>query len=83
MMDYRFKISLILLEVLGESGDNPRIFEEDQNLYEGGIGLDSLDTAAFSVFLEREFGHDPYSEGFFPQTFGEVIAYYKEHPPVR
>ena len=49
---------------------------DDTALYQGGLGLDSLDTAEFSVLLEKDFGHDPYSNGIFPRTIGDVVAYY-------
>lgn len=47
-------------------------------LYEApdGLGLDSLEIAALSAGLEGRFGHDPYTAGVFPQTFGELVSYY-------
>lgn len=50
----------------------------DVSLYETGIGLDSLDTAAFSSMLEAEYGIDPYSEGVFPETVADVLRFYEE-----
>lgn len=49
----------------------------DSSLYETGIGLDSLDTAAFSSMLEAEYGTDPYSAGEFPETLADVIKFYE------
>jgi acyl carrier protein len=42
----------------------------------GGIGLDSLDMAVLSSVLEREFGSDPFSQGIFPRTVAEILAFY-------
>ncbi len=53
----------------------------ESSLYETGIGLDSLDTAAFSSMLEAEFGIDPYSAGDFPETLADVLSFYEERTP--
>ena len=42
----------------------------------GGVGLDSLDMAVLSSQLEREFGSDPFSQGIFPRTVAEIMAFY-------
>ena len=44
-------------------------------LFEGGIGLDSLETAELSALLEDEYGTDPFTETL-PQTVGEIFAFY-------
>lgn len=49
----------------------------DTSLYEAGIGLDSLDTAAFSSMLEAAYGTDPYSAGVFPETLEDVLRFYQ------
>ena len=49
----------------------------DESLYETGIGLDSLDTAAFSSMLEAAYGVDPYSAGVFPETLRDVLRFYE------
>lgn len=41
------------------------------------LGMDSLELAELSAILEDELGHDPYSEGLVPETFGELVAYYE------
>ena len=51
-------------------------------LYDGGYGLDSMDTATLSAMLGEQFEVDPYSDGAFPQTLDEIIAYYASRIPV-
>ncbi|MDP2325911.1 MAG: hypothetical protein Q8N51_18050 [Gammaproteobacteria bacterium] len=46
-------------------------------LYQGGLGWDSLDAAEFSARLEAAFGADPYSEGVFPNTVGDIVGFYE------
>ncbi len=70
------KVESILQTILAEKGIERQSFQPDETLYEDGLGLDSLDTATFSVHLENEFGTDPYSAEQFPQTINEVITYY-------
>jgi hypothetical protein len=45
-------------------------------LYEGGYGLDSMDTATLSAMLADQFERDPYSFGKFPRTLGEIQDWY-------
>ena len=47
----------------------------ETSLYQDGLGMDSLDAAEFSVLLETAFGSDPYSDGEFPRTVGDVIRF--------
>ena len=51
-------------------------FTADMPLYAEGIGLDSLETAELSAFLEDEHGSDPFSSGTMPQTLNEIVAFY-------
>ncbi len=51
-------------------------------LYDGGYGLDSMDTATLSAMLGERFEDDPYTDGTFPQTLNEIIAYYSSRAPV-
>jgi acyl carrier protein len=51
-------------------------FTRDTDLYEDGIGLDSLATAELSATLEDELGSDPFSAGDLPQTVGDIIDFY-------
>jgi acyl carrier protein len=52
-------------------------FGTETRLFDGGIGLDSLQTAELSVTLEDELGRDPFSEGEMPQSVGEIIDFYE------
>ena len=52
----------------------------DTNLYADGLGLESLDAAELSARLESRYGSDPYSEGDFPQTVGEIVRFYEGLP---
>lgn len=61
---------------LDVAGKLPDEFGPDTPLFEGGAGLDSLETAELSALLEDEFGSDPYSEGELPQTVGEILGFY-------
>lgn len=47
-------------------------------------GLDSLGFAILVTRLEEELGYDPFSEAeeaFYPQTFGEFVAFYEKYRP--
>ncbi len=47
-------------------------------------GLDSLGFAILVTRLEEELGYDPFSlssEAYYPQTFGEFVAFYRENAP--
>jgi acyl carrier protein len=56
--------------------------EATTGLYADGLGLDSLETAELSAFLEDEVGVDPFSEGLLPQTVGELLDFYGAAEPV-
>jgi acyl carrier protein len=56
--------------------------EPTTGLYADGLGLDSLETAELSAFLEDEVGTDPFSEGLLPQTVGELLDFYGAAEPV-
>ena len=51
-------------------------FGQHTSLYEEGLGLDSLTTAALSATLEDDFGTDPFSAGEVPQTIGDILDFY-------
>jgi acyl carrier protein len=47
-------------------------------------GLDSLGFAIFVSQLEEELGYDPFTlstDAFYPQTFGEFVAFYEKYRP--
>lgn len=76
-METRKEIEEIIRSILQRKAVLITAPEESNSLYQDGIGLDSLDTAELSAALELRFGHDPYSQGRFVRTFGELLAYYR------
>lgn len=47
-------------------------------------GLDSLGFAIFVSQLEEELGYDPFTisdDAYYPQTYGEFVAFYRKHQP--
>jgi hypothetical protein len=66
-------------QVLAGRG-NQAAWTDDQSLFAGGIGLDSLDFATLVVRLEQELGYDPFRSGDqerLPRTLGELISIYE------
>jgi len=45
-------------------------------LYEDGLGLDSLSVAELSAALEKAFGKDPYTSGQLPLTVEHIVEFY-------
>jgi acyl carrier protein len=76
----RERIIGLIKELLARKGVAVAAIDDTSSLHEGGVGLDSLDTAELSVVLEQELGHDPYSGGRFPATVGDLVAYYQDSP---
>lgn len=54
----------------------PDDFSADTDLYADGVGLDSLETAELSAYLEDELGSDPFSSGSMPQSMGDIASFY-------
>ncbi|HSM56860.1 MAG TPA: acyl carrier protein [Candidatus Sulfomarinibacteraceae bacterium] len=75
------QIQGMLGEILAHKNLNGATFPLNASLYEQGVGLDSLDTAAFSAMLEATFGADPYSAGVFPETIEDVVRFYEGARP--
>ena len=50
--------------------------EISSELYDDGIGLDSLCVAELSAMLEKAYGKDPYSSKVMPRTVGDIIRFY-------
>ena len=48
-------------------------------LYDDGIGLDSLCVAELSAMLEKNYGRDPYTSGAMPRTVEDIVAFYSEN----
>lgn len=52
--------------------------ESSSELYEDGVGLDSLCVAELSATLEKAYGSDPYSSKILPRTVGDIVAFYSD-----
>ena len=72
------KVGEVIAGFLARHGRSGLTVEPAAGLYQGGLGMDSLDAAEFSTLLERAFGRDPYSSGDFPRTVADVIAFYRQ-----
>jgi acyl carrier protein len=66
---------------LARAKKRDKSIELDTSLYSEGLGLDSLETAELSAVLEDELGSDPFTNGQVPETVGDVVAFYQQHPP--
>jgi acyl carrier protein len=45
-------------------------------LYDDGIGLDSLCVAELSAMLEKAYGRDPYTSNVMPRTVSDIVSFY-------
>jgi acyl carrier protein len=50
--------------------------ELSSELYDDGIGLDSLCVAELSAMLEKAYGSDPYTSKIMPRTVNDIISFY-------
>lgn len=50
--------------------------ELSSELYDDGIGLDSLCVAELSAMLEKAYGSDPYTSNVMPRTVGDIVSFY-------
>lgn len=50
--------------------------DRSSQLYDDGIGLDSLCVAELSAMLEKAYGSDPYTSQVMPLTVGDIIGFY-------
>ena len=65
-----------------ENGPDTTVLEKETVLLESG--LDSLGFAIFVSQLEEELGYDPFTlstDAYYPQTFGDFIAFYDKYRP--
>jgi acyl carrier protein len=65
-----------------QKGTEPPPLDADTLLLE--IGLDSLGFAIVVTQLDEKLGFDPFSiaqDAYYPQTFGEFVAFYKKYAP--
>jgi hypothetical protein len=70
----------MVMTVLRAKGVKAAVVNPTDFLYDGGLGLDSLDAATLAAMLENEFKTDPYNVGEFPQTISDIVAFYSSHP---
>lgn len=49
----------------------------ESQLYDDGIGLDSLCVAELSAMLEKAYGKDPYTSKVLPQTVNDIVEFYQ------
>ena len=50
--------------------------ELSSELYDDGIGLDSLCVAELSAMLEKAYGSDPYTSKIMPRTVNDIVSFY-------
>ena len=68
----------MICKILERKGRTLDKLEMVSSLYSGGIGLDSLDVAELSMRLEQTLGKDPFTQGCFPHTLEELLAFYHD-----
>jgi acyl carrier protein len=83
-MQMRDDIKNIFLRVFTSEneGEEPPKITDDLVLLESG--MDSLGFAILVVELEEEMGFDPFTlsdVAYYPQTFGEFVAFYEANKP--
>ena len=81
-MESRRTLAEETLQKFLERANKTAEVEAGTGLFADGLGLDSLETAELSAFLEDEVGTDPFSEGLLPQTVGELLDFYGAAEPV-
>jgi acyl carrier protein len=62
-------------ELLARRGATGIVVGPESNLLTD-LAMDSLELAELSATLIDEVGHDPFSEGIFPETIAELVAFY-------
>jgi acyl carrier protein len=75
-MNTESQVIAVIKTILRHRGLSDEGIELSSQLYEDGIGLDSLSVAELSAALEKEFGKDPYTSGQLPLTVGHVVDFY-------
>lgn len=72
----------IISAFLARANKTREPLSDEINLYGGGLGLDSLETAELSALLEDDLGSDPFSADVdMPSTVGDVLAFYEVTAP--
>lgn len=77
-----------LVVVFGKVWSEERPDDPEPMLVDGTVlletGLDSMGFAVFVAELEDALGYDPFAladDAFYPQTFGDFLAFYEKHAP--
>jgi acyl carrier protein len=70
----RLQLKQLLVSSLRLEGLQPAAIGDDQLLFDGGLGLDSVDALELVVALEREFGIAIASEEVGRESFASIRA---------
>lgn len=79
-VEIRQAVEEVFGTLMNERGTPITEFDQTRPLYDGGYGLDSMDTATFSAMLAERFDSDPYALGVFPQNIAEIVIFYTNAP---
>ena len=74
--EIRTAVDEVFCTLMQDRGTPLASVDPNCSLYDGGYGLDSMDTATLSAMLGELFEDDPYSSGIFPRNIAEIVAYY-------
>jgi acyl carrier protein len=75
-LEIRHAVEVVFSTLMEERGTPLSAIDAGLGLYDGGYGLDSMDTATLSAMLSERFENDPYTSGIFPKNIGEIVAFY-------
>ena len=75
-MNVREQVFDLIRLILKHQGLPEVEFGLESELYDEGIGLDSMCVAELSALLEKKFGKDPYTSGQRPRLVNDVVAFY-------
>jgi acyl carrier protein len=81
--EFRRAVEAVFCTLMDERGTPLAAVDAGCSLYDGGYGLDSMDTATLSAMLSERFEDDPYMHGIFPKNIGEIVAYYSDRADAR
>lgn len=74
MSDLKRKLKELLIERLKFEDMTPEDISDDEPLFEGGLGLDSIDALEIVVMLESEFGLKIKNEASARQYFRSISS---------
>lgn len=74
MSDLKRKLKELLIERLKFEDMTPEDISDDEALFEGGLGLDSIDALEIVVMLESEFGLKIKNEASARQYFRSISS---------